>query len=307
MPEPMNAAQKRYYQIHFRASFLESKGEGFQSLFEKLMTLAYPSDFMPCRPWGKTGDQKNDGYLPSKRILFQCYAPDKMVAKIAIKKINDDFEGAKTHWKEHFNEWIFVYNSEKLSPDIIKTLLKLKDDNSEIKIGHWGYEDMLKEFYKLSLQDLESWFGFLPTQEATTNVGFEDLEAVLKHIQTQSVHNTSEVKDVSQGKIEANLLSNEVADFLKLGMGKSLLVENFFNRHPNPTYGERNAQAFKRKYGELKNRSPGLHPDDIFGLLEAWAGGNTNTSPKHRAAVLVVMAYMFDKCEIFEDAQAMRA
>jgi len=31
-----------------------------------------------------------------------------------------------------------------------------------------------------------------------------------------------------------------------------------------------------------------------------------NTTPTHRAAVLAVMAYLFDKCEIFEDAQAVR-
>lgn len=47
-----------------------------------------------------------------------------------------------------------------------------------------------------------------------------------------------------------------------------------------------------------------LHPDEIFGRLEAWAGGTANTTPAHKAAVLAVMAYLFDKCEIFEDAQA---
>ena len=30
-----------------------------------------------------------------------------------------------------------------------------------------------------------------------------------------------------------------------------------------------------------------------------------NTTPTHKAAVLAVMAYLFDKCEIFEDAQTM--
>ena len=108
---------------------------------------------------------------------------------------------------------------------------------------------------------------------------------------------------MSRGKIEANLLSQAVADFLKIGMQKSSLVAQFFNNWKNPTYGEQIAQAFKSEYVTLRDQVPSLHPDEIFGRLEAWAGGAANTTPTHKAAVLAVMAYLFDKCEIFEDAQ----
>lgn len=96
-----------------------------------------------------------------------------------------------------------------------------------------------------------------------------------------------------------------MADFLKIGMQKSPLVAQFFNNWKNPTYGEQIAQTFKREYIALRDSAPLLHPDEIFGRLEAWAGGSANTTPTHKAAVLAVMAYLFDKCEIFEDAQAM--
>lgn len=166
---------------------------------------------------------------------------------------------------------------------------------------------MLAKFRQLSLQDLESWFGPSLTMEANINLGFSDLFAVLTHISITPVPATSEVKDVSRGKIEANLLSQAVADFLKIGMQKSPLVAQFFNSWKNPTYGEQIAQAFKSQYVGLRDGVPQLHPDEIFGRLEAWAGGAANTSPAHKAAVLAVMAYLFDKCEIFEDAQAMGA
>jgi hypothetical protein len=42
--------------------------------------------------------------------------------------------------------------------------------------------------------------------------------AVLNHIRVAPAPATSEVKDVSRGKIEANLLSQAVAEFLKIGM-----------------------------------------------------------------------------------------
>ena len=149
---------------------------------------------------------------------------------------------------------------------------------------------------------LPSW-----NRRGNVNLGFSDLVAVLTHISIAPVPSTSDVKDVSRGKIEANLLSQAVADFLKIGMWKSPLVAQFFNNWKNPTYGEQIAQAFKREYAALRDGVPELHPDEIFGRLEAWAGGTANTTPAHKAAVLAVMAYLFDKCEIFEDARAMGA
>lgn len=94
---------------------------------------------------------------------------------------------------------------------------------------------------------------------------------------------------------------------MKIGMQKSPLVMQFFNSWKNPVYGEQIATAFKSQYVSLREATPVLHPDEIFGQLETWAGGVVNTTPTHKAAVLAVMAYLFDKCEIFEDAQAVRA
>ncbi|MBH2759047.1 ABC-three component system protein [Serratia ureilytica] len=305
----MDRLQQLNYEKDFRIAFLESKGDGFQRLFEKLMSKAHPNDFMACRPWGNVGDRKNDGYLPSARILYQSYAPNELTAAEAIKKIDEDFNGAKEHWEKYFDEWTFVHNAQdgRLGPHIIEALAKLGRDNPKIKIGHCGYEEMLAKFRQLSLQDLESWFGPSLTMEANVNLGFGDLVAVLTHISITPVPTTSEVKDVSRGKIEANLLSQAVADFLKIGMQKSALVAQLFNNWKNPTYGEQIAQAFKSKYLTLRDQVPVLHPDEIFGRIETWAGGTVNITPTHKAAVLAVMAYLFDKCEIFEDAQAVGA
>ena len=56
----------------------------------------------------------------------------------------------------------------------------------------------------------------------------------------------SDVRDVSRRKIEANLLLDIVVDFLKVGMWKVPLVEDFFEKYPNPVYGEQIAAAFKK-------------------------------------------------------------
>ena len=105
---PQVSYAKISYEKDFRIAFLESKGDEFQRLFEKLMKKVYPNDFIPCRPWGKDGDCKNDGYLRSQRKLFQVYAPNEIKKEEAIRKINEDFVGAKNHWEEYFDKWIFA-------------------------------------------------------------------------------------------------------------------------------------------------------------------------------------------------------
>ncbi len=293
------------YEKDFRIAFLESRGDSFQRLFETLMAKAWPNDFLACRPWGKVGDRKNDGYLPSKRTLYQIYAPNELTAADAIKKINEDFAGAKQHWQQYFDQWVFVHNAHdgRLGPHIIEALARLATANPTIKIGHCGYEEMLHTFRQLSLPDLESWFSPSLTMEANLNLGYNDLLAVLKHIAISPMPLPSEINDVSHGKIEANLLSGVVADFLKIGMQKSPLVMQFFNAWHDPQYGEHIAATFNHEYKKLKAHKQQFHPDEIFGRLEQWAGGVANTTPSHKAAVLAVMAYLFDECEIFEDAK----
>lgn len=300
----MDRHQKLYYEKDFTIAFLRARGDAFQRFFETLMGKIYPGDFIACRPWGYIGDKKNDGYLTSRKILFQVYAPNEMSANDAISKINEDFKGAKEHWEPYINEWVFVHNTPdgRLSPQVIETLEKLKIENPEIKIGHWGYEELLIEFRKLDIDALESWFGMSFDMKTSASLGYEELQAILQHIQVTPCNDQNDIHEVSQGKIEANLLSTAVADFLKIGMQKYRLVENFFRNWRDPNYEGRLASAFKNKYIDFRNREPALHPDLLFAKLEEWAGGAAAVTPVEKAAVLAILAYFFDKCVVFEDA-----
>ena len=302
----MDRYQQLYYEKDFRIAFLEARGDAFQHLFETLMGKVYPGDFIACRPWGNIGDRKNDGYLPSKRILFQVYAPNEMSAGAAISKINEDFEGAKEHWEAYFNEWVFMHNTHdgRLSPQIILKLENLKLENPEFKIGHWGYEELLIEFRKLNLVSMESWFGMAFDMEASASLGYKELQTVLQHIQVTTSSDPNDIREVSRGKIEANLLSMAVADFLKIGMQKYRLVEGFFRKWRDPEYEGRLATAFKNKYLEFRDQEPVLHPDLIFAKIEEWAGGTATRTPTEKAGVLAILAYLFDKCVVFEDAES---
>jgi len=133
--------QQAFYELKFENAFLQAKGNAFQEFFEKLMGLAYKSDFMACRPWGNRGDRKNDGFLKSKRQLFQVYAPNEMKESVAIAKIREDFEGAKVYWGEHFNKWVFAHNAVNgLPPYVQYVLLEFEKANPGITLEIWGME-----------------------------------------------------------------------------------------------------------------------------------------------------------------------
>lgn len=293
--------QQAYYELKFENTFLRAKGNTFQEFFEKLMGLAYKADFMACRPWGNRGDRKNDGFLKSERQLFQVYAPNEMNEAQANKKIREDFEGAKEYWSEHFDKWAFVHNADDgLPPHVQKILLDFEKENPGIKLEPWGLEELRVVFRRLSLEDMQTWFGLAaPNAETKLKLKFEDLRIVLETLADGPAPSGQPVKDVPHGKIEANALSESVATLLREGMTKAPLVKDFFDQWHDATLGERIAISFRTRYESLRDEK--LNPNHIFSELQTWAGGADRGTPEHELAVLTIMAYYFERCDIFEE------
>lgn len=292
--------QDAYYEQKFENAFLRTHGDAFQTFFERLMGLAYKADFMACRPWGSQGDRKNDGFLKSERRLFQVYAPNEMDATKAKAKIAEDFTGAKGHWGNYFDKWTFVHNASdgRLPPHVQQLLLEFESANPGVQLQPWCLEELRLIFRKLSTEDKATWFGPAPNDETKIKLDFSDLKVVLEKIATQPAPPVTDVKDVPMGKIEANALSEAVMRLLKEGMFKSPLVEAFLSQWYDETLGERLAEAFKAEYQRLRLD---YSPNQIFAELQSWAGGKERGTPEHELAVLTVMAYYFERCDIFEE------
>ncbi len=297
--------QQAYYEQRFENTFLRAKGDEFQTFFERLMGLACKADFMACRPWGNIGDRKNDGFLKSERRLFQVYAPNAMEAKKAIDKITEDFEGAKVHWGKDFDKWVFVHNAyDGLPPHVHEVILEFERVNPGIVLEPWGLEELRLIFRRLSLDDCASWFGFAPTEETKAKLDFKELQVVFETLAVKAAPPSSTVNPVPQGKIEANALSESVSILIKSGMSKSPLVSAFLDTWYDETLGERLAGSFRKEYVRLRYER--LHPNQIFSELQIWAGGRERGTPEHEMAVLTVLAYYFERCDIFEEPKAVR-
>lgn len=296
----MDELSRAYYEKTFENEFLTRKENSFQDFFSGVMEKCHPNDFQRVRPWGRIGDMKNDGYLKSQRMLFQVYAPNELSANKTISKIEEDFNCALPFWDKYFDNWVFVHNSRSgLGPEVTMKLLELDKANPRIKIGHWGFEELRQKIFSLNYFDLASILGPAPSNKDMFDIGFEDLKVVLETIARQQPIEELDLRPVSHEKLYANGLSDNVEIMLKAGMIKANHVERFFAQCYDPILGDKIASTFKNKYKELKQVEKS--PDIIFTKLQEFAGGAQRGTPKHEASVLAIMAYLFEKCDIFEN------
>ncbi|MBZ0297435.1 MAG: hypothetical protein K8L99_33055 [Anaerolineae bacterium] len=295
----MDSTAKYHYEVVFERDFLKKKGEEYQDFFSTIMEKCYPGDFIRTRPWGNLGDRKNDGYIRSKRILFQVYAPNEMSAKEALKKINEDYEEAKPYWTPHFDQWVFVHNSRNgLGPEITRKLLEL-DKLRPPNVTHWGYQELWNEASQLDDINMQSLFGPAISWKDMLQLSMENIRHVLSYIAENSIALDTDLRPFRlEDKIQANGLSLHVQNLLKLGMQGSFNVKNFFSKWHDVTYGERIAEAFKKRYVQLKDS--GESPDQIFIHLWEFAGGREAVNPGELVAVYAILFYFFENCDIFE-------
>ncbi|EYF04272.1 hypothetical protein [Chondromyces apiculatus] len=68
---------------------------------------------------------------------------------------------------------------------------------------------------------------------------------MLATIRAGSPTPADDILPVPLAKLEANALSNIVATYLGLGRERDRLVEQYFEKHPNPLLGEEVAAAFR--------------------------------------------------------------
>jgi hypothetical protein len=154
------------------------------------------------------------------------------------------------------------------------------------------------------LADLQSWFNYTPpTSDEQANIGFEDIRFVLEDIAVRELPKDHAVMTVDPGKLKTNRLSSNVQMLLTAGIAKAPLVKQFFEEWHQPTYGERMAKAFAGRYQELRAKAPPLHPNEIFDELRIWTGGARTQPATRLASVLAVLAYFFERCDIFEPAE----
>ncbi len=295
----MDQVARDWYELRLQVEFLKRRGAAFQDFFADVMSLGHPRDFVRVRAAGPTGDLKNDGYLASSGTVFQCYGPDEMDAR-GVAKMKADFAGAKTHWPT-MKQWVYVHNHPLGVACNVLAEAKTPEANDPegLTVATWSLEAIRDEVFRLSDEDIRALLGPAPERRDVIGLRFDAIEPLVQALALGPVPIAPSVTAPSPEKLEYNRLSDFVRRLLVVGMERTPQVREFFGRSPNPALADRVAAAFRARYEELKGH--GLGPDRIFAELQAFVSGDRVVVPAEQAAALALLAYLFERCDIFDD------
>lgn len=168
---------------------------------------------------------------------------------------------------------------------------------------HDTVDALIRTYTVQGLRDLkanhEQWVSEKLTV-AIPSIGFAELEIVTKAIARNS---PPENKDLTLtapiAKIRKNGLTSHSQLLITMGLSKASEVASFVEHVANgdSDFPERLKAGFTAEYDRLK--ADGASGDLLFEGLRSFAGGSVQDFSR-QAAGLVVLTYLFERCEVFE-------
>lgn len=308
--------EERYYaRVLFKLKVHESNGQAYENLFVQVMEKSNPN-FRPIKPRGSIGDQKNDGFDKQAGKYYQVYAPEELSEKnkkFVQGKITSSFEGLRSFWDSigTVNEYYFVVNDKYAGvyPDIEKELSDL-EQASGIRCEPFLAKDLEQAFISLNEDDILAIVGNIIPPSTIFDIDYEALGEVIEHLLQIEVHQDPTVKipqnPAFEEKIQFNQLSAVPASLLRVGSFQKYAIDDFFKR--NSSYLK---EVIRSKFNTLylsgtnQYRSDEDRNDLIFWHIHQQA------YPDNRRIIydakVVLMAYYFEYCDIFEEAKPLNS
>lgn len=307
MTDDLSPGEREWFALKFRVRHAEAHGQAFQDFFADLMEKAHAGDFVRVRAHGPHGDEKCDGYLASEGRLFQVYATQSQTLGDLLRKISADFPGAREHWGPRMRAWALVHN-HGLPPAVVKQLDDLRAAHPDVLIEHWDQERLRSLLDRMARRQLEDLFGRPLEARDFQRLSFTEIAPVVRALE-QRLAGADAILDapiapVPVAKLQANNVSPTTALLIRLGREGDPTLEDYFARHHDPTLGERVAAGYRAEYARLRHE--GWDPDDLFARLVEFTGGAAAESGR-AAAVYTILAYFFERCDIYEAAPTAHA
>ena len=290
--------EKTIAHILFKLLVYRSDGIEFERLFTSIMNYAEP-EFKQIKPWGNIGDRKNDGYIKSKGVFFQVYAPEDLInnSPAAVKKLKNDFLGLMRQWSP-INEFYFVMNDKYkgVPPDVEIMLSQIISDNKLNGGGALIAKDLENKLFTLPDDQIQNIVGCIPNP-SNFQLDFNILNDVIKHIMqlsiAQSIPSDIILPNWNQ-KILFNNLSEATAIYLN---GGSLQINNL------QKYLDNNSSflsdTLRDKINEIYiSKKACFSGDELFWAIVKEA--TPSSELQYQSAVIVIMAKYFEACDIFE-------
>ena len=175
--------------LWFKYKCHECSPTDFEILFGNIIVKTKP-EFIKVRPYGKIGDRKCDGlfYADGSSTIFQVYSPDELKQSEVLAKIDEDLDGAVSHWGEKLKKWIFVFNARRgLAPDIPKKILEQKQlQYPAVKLDQWSNDRLWEMVRELDIQKRSEILGAPAGYEYLFFDSMPEADELKKRLKTDS-------------------------------------------------------------------------------------------------------------------------
>ncbi|MBQ8540795.1 MAG: hypothetical protein IJ435_04890 [Clostridia bacterium] len=302
------ANEKYIVRLMLKNRIHESEGQAYENLFTIIMQKSNPN-FEQVKPYGNIGDWKNDGFDKTSGTYYQVYAPEDITkantVDNAIKKLENDFKGIYDHWNSicPIRKYYYVINDKyrNLPPQIHNAILNLGKKYPEIEFNLFKAKDLEDCFMSLNDDEMVSVVGCVATPHI--QLDYSALTDVISHLmELRGDYMDYErlfVPDFEE-KIRFNNLSQRISALLIGATYQVASLENYFKN--NSEYAKADIQQrISHAYIDAVNsveKAEENYGDQVF--IKLIDKIYPNGTPGIKNAVLVLMAYFFETCDIFE-------
>ena len=296
----MNVQERTVARQLFQNKIFKADGQIFEELFSAIMNYA-EADFQQIKPWGNIGDRKNDGYIKTKGIFYQVYAPEDIRKSDTnvVSKLQKDFDGLKKQWSP-VNEFYFVVNDKYkgVNADSEKIIQEMKISHNLNDAGFLTAKHLENILFELEDDQIYSITGFIPDPANIKQLDFSILNEVIGYIMQLPLNKDDKSKIVVPDwneKIKLNVLSESVSQLLSNGCFQLHSLDEYL-KDSSDFLADSLRDKMNEVYLQEKENKSG---DELF-----WAIVNS-ASPKaeqmYQTSVIVIMSKYFETCDIFEE------
>lgn len=306
----MNVNEKTLARILFRSKIAFANGQAYEDLFVDVMRRD-SSDFVPVKPQGRVGDRKNDGYNRTTGCYYQVFAPENpaMKQQAAVKKLKTDFSGLMAYWDTitPVREFHFAFNDKYSGafPEMIADLAAIEKSYKLDDCSCFLAQHLEERLLLLPDDAIQAVIGYIPDPGTLLQLDYSILNEVIGHIMTYKgeIAPSQLLKAPDfEHKITFNFLSPPVGALLRSASYQVGILEGYFAL--NSVFAKQSIrntlnQMYQNALAKLQDVEEAKRGDLVFfEILNTAAPGKMKAV---RDAVLVVMAYFFESCDIFED------
>ncbi len=296
----MNVQEKTLARQLFQNKILKARGQAFEDLFCAILTYA-DSDFQPIKAWGDIGDRKNDGYIKTKGIFYQVYAPEDIQKSYVplVKKLKTDLAGLIRQWSP-VNEFYFVVNDsyKGVNADCEMLIQDLKTLHHLKQAGFFTAKDLENTLFTLEDDQILGITGFIPDPATIKNLDYSILNEVVGHIMQLPLNkgdNSTTVLPDWDDKIIFNGLSETVSKWLNNGSFQLSSLDEYLKNNSH-FLADALRDRMNEIYSQEKKNSTG---DSLFWAIVNYASPKAESM--FQTVVIVIMSKYFETCDIFEE------